>query len=839
NINANRFVASTSSMDSKDMQAFADGKLAYNTFSPVFKPNGGNVINMGTINAKNVTLQGNKVMLSADTSWDDKNNKIKFNQITADNIDLKGNEVYVDISTINSKNLTTEANNKGIAYLSATGYYYNPTRKYDDIVFTTKGVMDKTYNQYISIGSDLDWWHFAKGWNEKADFRNNVAGNTFKLANDIDFGANCKNGVCTGQNYANYWVDLNGDGERQVNEFTSMIVGEKWVFDKNFDGQGFTLKNINIDATGMEDLSSLGIFGDIRGDDYGNIVNIGNINIDYMGGSIKGSMYAGGLCAWCRDGNFYNITISNIENIIAESYVGGFVGYVLGDYINIDNIVVDNIKNIVNMSNAGAGGFAGIFVSYLTPELNNITLKRIGNVKSKYGAAGGFIGKIDEPINANNISIEILGEIFGGEYAGGFAGEVHPSKDKNNFSNIYIYFGDASDINVGDVGTGDNMGIFIGKILKSDFYPTILEFENIFIYHHRDKLTHAVHDQNYWNKYNFTKYNDSTQSDAYKDFLSKTNTIEKPPKPTDPIDPTDPDAKLNEDDLLQEMIKEEIINDITNGKYKLQISDLLKMLEDKANYSKMSEDQKVEFVAKYFLSGDKTKALEVVQSLDFLLAYEKNGLSAASKDKFEGNGFSVKNEILSQVNNTTKNIKDKFNKLEKDLKPLVDESNVNLKDLIAMQNRLDDTIKAYNKYVDLINKGLASKNDPEFIALKNQIDILIKDSQVLADSINENQKELSTWQNDNNTENFKVVGAFANAILINPKLNEITNDDGNENDDYEKISRQVANSQKQTPVFEYEEEETEEVDETSLAQKSKTCIVSDNYKTMNPCVAGM
>ncbi|MBX1885606.1 hypothetical protein I9P32_01290, partial [Campylobacter peloridis] len=174
NINANRFVASTSSMSNEDMNKFAKSTQEQaGSFSPVFKPNpkGGNVINMGNINANDVTLQGNKVMLSADTSWDDKNNKIKFNQITADSIDLQGNEVYMDISTINSKNLTTEAKNKGIAYLSATGYYYNPTRKYNDIVFTNKGVMDKTYNQYISIGSDLDWWHFAKGWNENEEFR--------------------------------------------------------------------------------------------------------------------------------------------------------------------------------------------------------------------------------------------------------------------------------------------------------------------------------------------------------------------------------------------------------------------------------------------------------------------------------------------------------------------------------------------------------------------------------------------------------------------------------------------------------------------------------------------
>ncbi|MCV3392799.1 hypothetical protein L8V88_07215 [Campylobacter sp. IFREMER_LSEM_CL2101] len=36
-----------------------------------------------------------------------------------------------------------------------------------------------------------------------------------------------------------------------------------------------------------------------------------------------------------------------------------------------------------------------------------------------------------------------------------------------------------------------------------------------------------------------------------------------------------------------------------------------------------------------------------------------------------------------------------------------------------------------------------------------------------------------------------------------------------------------------------DDDEKKEIDETSLAQKNKTCIVSDNYKTMNPCVAGM
>ncbi|MBX2079127.1 hypothetical protein I9T54_06275, partial [Campylobacter peloridis] len=101
-------------------------------------------------------------------------------------------------------------------YLSATGYYYNPKRQYNEFN-SINNKINKTYNQFISIGSDVDWWHFAKGWNENEEFR--TIASEYKLTNDIDFQANCKNGICTGQNYANYWIDLNGDGKKQANEF--------------------------------------------------------------------------------------------------------------------------------------------------------------------------------------------------------------------------------------------------------------------------------------------------------------------------------------------------------------------------------------------------------------------------------------------------------------------------------------------------------------------------------------------------------------------------------------------------------------------------------------------
>ncbi|MCR8678136.1 hypothetical protein, partial [Campylobacter sp. S4:11] len=587
-----------------------------------------------------------------------------------------------------------------------------------------------------------------------------------------------------------------------------------------------------------------GVGGFIVKSNAGKYENITLNNIGELSATM-GAESSGGFIGLIEDGEFKNIKLNDIEFI--KFYEGEFTGLFAGEILkgSYENISISNIDKIdvydVNFLSLFAGQIGNSYVSG-NSTFKNIIIYNIGNIKYDGYISGGYgdpyygnIGIFAE--QAKNATLENIFVSLDG---------LTISNDKRNdlrFKTAFIYN------NESDTAFSDNNVNFKG---------------NIFLYYDKDLF--SAYDNYTDNKYN---NNLTFSQNQYDNFITSAQTAtgiqydqaSNSFKTTTDFDITDPnfstigeggeggegsDAKLDEDDLLQEIIKEEIINDITNGKYKLQISDLLKMLEDKANYSKMSEDQKVEFVAKYFLSGDKTKALEVVQSLDFLLTYEKNGLSTASKDKFEGNGFSVKNEILSQVNNTTKTIKGKIDKLENDLKPLVDESNEYLKYLIAMQNKLDNTIKAYNAYVDLINKGLASKNDPEFIALKNQIDILMKDSQVLADLINENQKELSTWKNNNNTENFKVVGAFANVILnTNPNLKEITGDGGDGEDPNKPDLPETDMEFEQTASLNLigdetldEEEETEEVDETSLLQKGKTCIVSDNYKTMNPCVVG-
>ncbi|MCV3411533.1 filamentous hemagglutinin N-terminal domain-containing protein, partial [Campylobacter lari] len=233
-INANRFVASTSSMSNDDMWKFAKSTQAQGAaFSPVFKPNpkGGNVINMGgEINAASVVLQGNKVVSNAYADYD-KNLGEHSKQISANEITLQGNEVYVDVSSINGNKLGklnikgSNGNNfKGSMYLNASGYYYNPNsfKVFDKYTNTNNNF--KVY-KYVGIGSDVDWWHFAKGWNENKDgvFRNIAS--EYRLTSDIDFKAS------SGKNYANYCIDGLG--------CANMIVGYASAFNKIFNGQGY------------------------------------------------------------------------------------------------------------------------------------------------------------------------------------------------------------------------------------------------------------------------------------------------------------------------------------------------------------------------------------------------------------------------------------------------------------------------------------------------------------------------------------------------------------------------------------------------------------------------
>ncbi|EAK0980522.1 filamentous hemagglutinin N-terminal domain-containing protein [Campylobacter lari] len=907
-INANRFVASTSSMDSKSMQEFADGKLAYNTFSPVFKPHkAGNVVNMGNINANDVLLIGNKVLMQGYFNTKDKT----FNQVTAKNIHLVGNEVHADLATFNDKaNLAITAKDKGSLYLNATGYYYNPSFKnfkYEAKSYTN--TQDELGNKitanhnnanfsnmkYVGIGSDIDWWHFAKGWNESEEFRTNVLGNTFKLTNDIDFKGNQGKGVegKDWQNYANYCIDGLG--------CTNMIVGFKGdyyledstrtffrtTFTKNFDGQGYKLKNINMDITpdNIDNLLNgyIGIFG--RADD----ATFKNINVDYMGGGIKAESFdfmlsVGGFVGHVRVGSFSNISLNNILDISAtkqsiDIYMGGFAGRSnIGTFTNISlnnignirastlpynyilsnvggfigemkdgtftNISLNNIGNIIS-SNREAGGFAGLIVD---GAFTNISLNNIGNIINNNGGAGGFAGRIDSG-TFTNISLNNIGNIRAsnnlGDYAhaGGFTGSI----DTNNggdgvvhFEKIYIYFSPDSKIEV----TGGKT--IAGKFNGSSFFGPAT-FSNIHIYHHKNDLNNATADKSYWgntdDKIQIHTYNDNNQESVYKDFLSKANTIEKPEKPTPPTNPDNPndsDVILGSDDLYSDVIMEWIIKEIREKNYTISIEKLASLINAFKTLDKDSSEDEIKTIVKAHLGiKDDNEALSMAQSISFLLNYQEHNFDGRlNKEALDAYNTTIKPSV-----NNTLGIISYLDKNKDELQKQYDE-------YLQIKNNFDKAHQAYknseaefNRLLDLVNKGKLSYNDPRFtqafdnwLNAYNEYNALSNDITKLNDNVLNIASGITDKDKGLGYTNFSFVkfDDITKIDLIKPEFPDIDNSQGGNLPDFEQTASLNLIGDKALD----EEEETEEVEEASLNQKNKACIVSDNFKTMNPCIVG-
>ncbi|HEC1753658.1 TPA: filamentous hemagglutinin N-terminal domain-containing protein, partial [Campylobacter lari] len=840
-INANRFVASTSSMSDGEMWKFADMKTLEQglSFSPIFKPHkAGNVVNMGNINANNVLLIGNKVSIDGGHINGKHNDNVSGDALKnpsgnkAEKIHLVGNEVNILVDGIKSDSIIASAYVKGSLQQSTTSYYnYGEkglnfeTDEYSNIDKTNLGnkklVTKDKFEKHATIGSDVDWWHFAKGWNENKNSMRDFF-STYKLVDDIDFGGN------QGKNYANYCI--------APGQCTSMIVGtlKNNAFSKIFDGQGFTLKNINMDITKLDDYIGyigyigIGVFGNADG------ATFKNINVDYMGGGINidinNNIFVdfriGGFVGDAR-GDFANIYLNNIGNIKIETLsatkaIGGFVGNANGDFTNI---YLNNIGNII--SNGNGDNYIGGFVGNVSGNFTNIYLNDIGNIISSggdysynptggfageaggnftniylndigniissggdysYNIAGGFIGRLHYGsfinISLNNINtIKSSGGYdvdypyeFTGSYAGGFIGRIDGPELKK-FEKIFLFFSpNTSIISTYNGNEKEYSGKFFGHMRKYNASSEI-NFKNIHIYHHENDLSNATTDQNYWgntnDKINIHTYNDSTQSDAYEDFLSKANTIEKPSKPSKPTDPTDPDVILDSDDVISAEDLNKWLDEIFAGNYWVDIKDLSKI-------QGLSES--------------------IAQSISFLEAlYGQKGMK----------------EILEGISNEYKNISTKYDKfainkanllafINDKLKPLVESSNNALAQLKLMQEQLKIAIAKYNDYVKKINENPAIKNEETLNALKAEVDRLNQLSGELATTIANNQIQLEAWQDKastNSNEHFTIKGQFDNVALLIPDLEKVTVN-GNENDDYEKISRQIANLQKSTPVFE-------------------------------------
>ncbi|MEA8955710.1 filamentous hemagglutinin N-terminal domain-containing protein [Campylobacter jejuni] len=358
-INANKFGVSTSSIDSKAMQEFADRSTFESpVFSPKFTANKGNVINMGNIKANDVLIIGNEV---GNVGADGVGN---FNLQDNGKVQFVGDKVKVNVGSIkNANSIIVSAQTAATLGQSTTDVYKNNTNNLDSRVQAQNYNGLTNYLQTIqmtkktTIANVEDWAYLAKGINEGKTGMKSV--DTFDLISDIDFGANCNSeGVCTGQNYANF--NVAGNSELQG---VNMIVGkdDSHVFYANFNGNGHTLSNINIDTTVRNDINNAGLFGYI-GDDNSNNSVIKDLTVDYKGGGIKSNGYNASGFTGNTYGTFTNISLNNIGNIDGGDYIGGFAGEVGDD----DKFINISLNNIGNMSgNSKLGTYVGGFIGYL------------------------------------------------------------------------------------------------------------------------------------------------------------------------------------------------------------------------------------------------------------------------------------------------------------------------------------------------------------------------------------------------------------------------------------------------------------------------------------------
>ncbi|MCR8698743.1 YlbF family regulator, partial [Campylobacter sp. LMG 7929] len=858
-----------------------------------------------------VLLIGNKVSINGGHINGKHNDNVSGDALkkpsgnSANKVHLVGNEVYIDkdmakFKTTSGKvDVTANAiyTQRQMIKFAEDDYSFGDNVKVNVVNYKDSSGATHTgssnFKKALTIGNmgnekdnAIEWWHFAKGWNEGLGNIREI--DEFRLVDDIDFSGNQGKGVegKDWQNYANYWVDLNGDGKKDANEFTNMIVGHNNSFTKTFDGQGFTLKNINIDTTRLDNKPMyVGIFGSAEN------ATFKNINVDYMDGSIIATTEngeVGGFIGSSRWGNFYNISIKKI-NEINNSNTGHFSA-TSGGFAGIlrDSIVYDvSLNDIGSIKSEGSvGGFAG---SILTENymhsgilISNVSINDIGNIEGKI-SAGGFASSVDGPSHIFNISLKniesikvvndgslyipsdghisaggfigihssynIGGGIFSNiylenigtisavntnyanhkAYSGGFVGLIEGDNRFNaKFENIYIYFNKDIMIN-----SDNEIGKFFGN-LTDDRYAS---FNNIHIYHHKNDLANATADQSYWgntnDKIQIHTYNDNNQESVYKDFLSKTSTIEKP---------NHSDASLEQDDLNKEVITQ-IIEDITQKGYVVDIAKLEELLEVYSKFNlNTTEGEKIAFIQRYFNIKDENEARGILQSLDFLTYYTKN--ETFDKNRISNEAKDLFISLQNQSKTTLDNNEALFSYLNDNKDKLIAEYNKYKELEQIFKDKEQDYFKAqaeFNRLLDLVNKGKLSYNDPKFTqAFDNWLNAYNSYSNAYVDAKNINDNIKSTYTKYINETlgydnfNFNPFLLSLNPDVDKPEFPDIDNSQGGDLPDFE----QTASLNLIGDETLDDEEETEEVDETSLLQKSKTCIVSDNYKTMNPCVVG-
>ena len=281
-----------------------------------------------------------------------------------------------------------------------------------------KGTKDDPYQ--IANGSQLAY--FAKRVNAE-EYGEKYADTYFELTEDIDLGGK-------------EWTPV---GETVAD----LIMGghEYFVFSGNFDGKGYTIKNLTIGTeTSPYSGDVCGLFGATSGTIEDVVLE--NVSINYVGGN-HSSGYGfrmGGALVGYSMGDIVNCTVIGLDmkagsdgSYVALNSIGGLVGIQDGGTTVSHSRVSGKIEESTKKGNVG--GFVGTLAKGSSAKYcgADVSVEVTGNGRGI--AVGGFVGigngvTIDETLIENCYA---TGNITGAEYAGGFVGNISGL----NISNCY------------------------------------------------------------------------------------------------------------------------------------------------------------------------------------------------------------------------------------------------------------------------------------------------------------------------------------------------------------------------------------------------------------------
>ena len=579
-----------------------------------------------------------------------------------------------------------------------------------------KGTKDDPYQ--IANGSQLAY--FAKRVNAE-EYGEKYADTYFELTEDIDLGGK-------------EWTPV---GETVAD----LIMGghEYFVFSGNFDGNGYTIKNLTIGTeTSPYSGDVCGLFGATSGTIEDVVLE--NVCINYVGGN-HSSGYGfrmGGALVGYSMGDIVNCTVIGLDmkagsdgSYVALNSIGGLVGIQDGGTTVSHSRVSGKIEESTKKGNVG--GFVGTLAKGSSAKYcgADVSVEVTGNGRGI--AVGGFVGigngvTIDETLIENCYA---TGNITGAEYAGGFVGNISGL----NISNCYAK-GDVSNSFVGAsfMGTDAASNNYYGTV--KNCYATGLVSDissSAYAFAMQDTMNRSTIQNCYYNIQNTAKNTESAASltiddmktDSFLNVLNGSSNVWTKRNNDTPACGAEPADYSNVYEVLGNIPAD--LSVYTNE----SVANLYSAVEALRGYRDLAQQSDVDKMTKDI--NDAVEAL-VYKSADYTeLDKAEKAAKALNKDDYED--FSEVEKALAAIDRT-KNITE--------------------------QADVDAMVKAINDAVANLVKKAPASSQPDSVSSS---DASSDTSSSASDSKSDSSSKAASNASNTNPSTGVAGGAFALALL--------------------------------------------------------------------------